>query len=167
MASPPVTAFLSLLEDKSLLGPDMYIKHLAWLTDAFLSRTQRLPSASPSSQPGQVTNPYILWATISDPQTADIATLEPYGAAVVQHAQQSEPDTLFYADATPLDLTAEDTAAAAQGGFICALEVYASKQACQAHLQDAAVQALAQESGRLKSNLTFETMNMVEGWLTR
>lgn len=168
MNAQPVKDFLNLLEqDKSLLGPDMFIKHLSWIPDAILSRTSRLPSATPGNTTGQVANPYVLWATITDPQTADIATLEPYGAAVVKYAQQNEQDTLFYADAIMQDLTADDTAASAQGGFIAAVEVYANKQACLAHLQDPQVQALAQESGRLKSNLAFETMNMVEGWLTR
>lgn len=168
MSSQPVTAFISLLrQDNTLVGPDLYFKHLAWLTDAMLSRTSRLPSATGTATSGQVANPYILWATITDPQKADIATLEPYGAAVVQHAETSEPDTLFYADAVPQDLTSDDTTADAQGGFIAALEAYASKEACLAHLQDDAVKALAAESGRLSSKLNFEMMNMVEGWLTR
>lgn len=166
MSSKPVLALLDLLQDSSLVQ-SLSVKHLAWIPDALLSRPKRLPTGATHDLRDRVENPYVLWATITDPSTADIDALAPYGAAIVQYARESEPDTLFYADARTLDLTPEDASDDEKGGFIAALEVYASKAACFAHLQDESVKALAAEGKRLESTFTIVRLNMVGGWLTR
>lgn len=168
MSAQPVKEFLTLLnEEKGLLGPDMYIKHLSWIPGASLSRTSRLPTGTSHDLRDRVKNPYVLWATITDPEPADIEALAPYGEKIVKYAQENEPDTLFYADARLQEMTPMGKSDDPQGGFIAALEVYASKEACLKHLQDDSVKALSEQSAKLHSTLTPVLLNMVEGWLTR
>lgn len=164
MASAPVTDIFSLAQSENVKSD---IRHISWIPEASFSRDSRLPTSTSDASPGRVQLPYIIWATINDPQTADIDKLAPFGVAVANFAKENEPDTLFYSDAKPQDLTADDQAADAKGGFIAALEVYASKQACIAHLGDDSVKKLAAESGRLNSTLKAVLMNMVDGWLIR
>jgi len=168
MSSAPVTALLAALGDtsKPLVTPATKIYTVSW-TPALLSRADRLPSNAAKTTAydlrARIENPYILFATITDPDTRDIDTLEPYGAAIVKYATENEPDTIFYADARPV----ETSEGAGAGGFICAVEVYASKEACMKHLQDESVKNLAVEGNKLGSKFDIVQLNMKEGWLVR
>jgi len=174
MSSQPVGAFLAAVYDasKPLITPATKIYSVSW-TPALLSRTDRLPSNAAKTTAydlrARIEHPYVLFATITDPDKKDIDTLEPYGAAVVQYATESEPDTIFYADARPAepsgDAGASGTGSGA-GGFICAVEVYASKEACMKHLQDESVKNLTVEGHKLGSRFDIVQLNMKEGWLT-
>lgn len=161
MSSDLVVAITKQESDPSLRGPDFSHRRLSYIPGAQLSRTSRLPAATP--QPGQVNNPYVLWATITDPQPADIEALAPFGEKVVKFAQDNEPDTIFYADVRVIDSESN----LPRADFIAALEVYASKEACFAHLQNDAVKALAVEGHKLHSTFDIVKLNMVEGFLTR
>lgn len=168
MASKPVTDLLKSFEAQpSPLKSEVSVKYLSWIPEAHFERTTRLPSGSSHDLRDRVENPFVLWATITDPQTADIDKLAPYGAAIVKYAKDNEPDTIFYSDARIRDLTPNDKSDDVKGGFIAALEVYASKAACLAHLQDDTVKALGEEAHRLDSTFGLVQLNMVEGWLTR
>lgn len=174
MNSAPVKTLLGTATEQKLLLPTTKIYNVAWLSDAILSRPERLPSqvlASEGDKNGKrVQKPYILFATITDPDAKDIETLEPYGAAIVDYARDNEPDTIFYADARPIDMQTGkeiDANAGATGGFICAVEVYASKEACGAHLEDESVKNLTVEGHKLGSRFQLAPMIVQEGWLIR
>jgi len=175
MSVQPVTSFTAALQDKSnpLITSDTKIYTVAW-TPALLSRDDRLPSNAMKTTAydlrARIERPYILFATITDPDKEDIDTLEPYGAAIVEYATENEPDTIFYADARPVEPSPEARATGAEasaGGFICAVEVYASKEACMKHLQDESVKDLAVEGNKLGSKFEIVPMVMNEGWLIR
>ncbi|KAK5080397.1 hypothetical protein LTR05_008646 [Lithohypha guttulata] len=147
---------------------------VTWSESALLSRPDRLPSSAlrtrESDLRNRVEHPYILFATITDSNPKHIGELEPYGAAIVDSATKNEPDTIFYADARPLDLETgqvTDSLTGEKDGFICALEVYASKEACDAHLQDESVKNLAVQGHKLGSRFELVPMVMKEGWLVR
>lgn len=168
MASKPVTDLLKSLEvQPSPLKSEVSIKYLSWIPEAHFERTTRLPSGSSHDLRDRVEHPFVLWATITDPQTADIDKLAPYGAAIVKYAKDNEPDTIFYGDAKIRGMTPDGKSDDVAGGFIAALEVYASKTAWLAHLQDDTVKALSAEAHRLDSTFGLLQLNMVEGWLTR
>ena len=166
MASPPGVALIAAVQDasKALVTAAPKIYTVSW-TPAILSRNDRLPSSATKTTAydlrARIENPYILFATITDPDVKDIDTLEPYGAAIVKYATENEPDTIFYADARPAELSE------GAGGFICAVEVYASKAACMKHLQDESVKDLAIEGHKLGSKFDIVQLNMKEGWLVR
>lgn len=176
MSSPLVTQLHVAFKESNLLQQTTSIWTISWLTDALLSRNDRLPSQLPKTTThdlrARIENPYILFAIITDPDQRDIETLEPYGAAVVKYATESEPDTIFYADALPKSVT-EGLQAETEGlnteqsNYICAWEVYASKEASQAHLQDESVKNLAIEGHSLGSKFTITPLIMKEGWLIR
>lgn len=171
MSSVPVTSLLSTATEQKLLLPSTKIYNVAWLSNAILSRPDRLPSQSlDSKSDSRVKQPYVLFATITDPDAKDIDALEPYGKAIVDYARTNEPDTIFYADARPIDMQTGreiDANAGDTGGFICALEIYASKEACDAHLKDDSVKDLAIEGHKLGSRFEIRPMIVQEGWLTR
>lgn len=170
MGSQPVVALLTTAADQKLLQPSTKIYNVAWLKNAILTRSDRLPSTSESNEDGRVQRPYVLFATITDPDAKDINALEPYGAAIVDYARGNEPDTIFYADARPIDMQTGKTLDANSGdngGFICALEVYASKEACGAHLQDETVKELKNQGDKLGSRFEIKAMIVQGGWLTR
>lgn len=178
MSSPLVTELHVTFKESNppLLQPTTNIWTISWLTDALLSRNDRLPSQLPKTTThdlrARIENPYIIFAIITDPDPRDIDALEPFGAAVVKYATESEPDTIFYADALP-KIVADGSQAeteglkTVEGGYICAWEVYASKQACLAHLQDESVKNLAIEGHKLGSKFTITPLIMKEGWLIR
>lgn len=173
MKSPPVTSLLASLEGTktAALSSNTETYTVSWITSPLLSRNDRLPSQLPKTAEWdlkkRVEKPYVLYATITDPDQRDIDTLEPYGAAIVKYAIENEPDTIFYSDARPLHLTPENPAVEIKGGFICAVEVYANKEACMKHLQDQSVRDLAIEGHKLGSKFEIVQLNMISGWLTR
>lgn len=166
MSSGPVKDLLDYLQTQPSPA-NLDVKHLSWVPGAFLERPQRLPSGTSHDLRTRVENPFVLWATITDPQKADIDTLAPYGLEVVKYAQANEPNTILYGDLKIQDLTATDTSDDAKGGFIAALEIYASKADWLAHLKDDSVQALSGAAHRLSSTFTLVQLNMAEGFLTR
>lgn len=168
MSLPALTTFLGALQDSAqpLVTPPINAYHVSW-TPALLSRADRLPSNATKTTAydlrARVENPYILFATITDPDVEDINTLEPYGAAIVEYATKNEPDTIFYADARP----SKSNEVAGMGAYICAVEVYASKEACMKHLQDESVKNLTIEGHKLGSKFEIVQLVMKEGWLVR
>lgn len=171
MSSVPVTSLLSTASEQKLLLPSTKIYNVAWLSNAMLSRDDRLPSQNQASNKGnRAQKPYVLFATITDPDAKDIDTLEPFGKAIVDYARGNEPDTIFYADGRPIDMQTGkelETNSGETGGFICALEIYASKEACQAHLKDESVKNLAIQGHKLGSRFEIKPMIVQEGWLVR
>lgn len=153
-----------------LMGPDSKVYIVAWLP-GYLSRNERLPSQASEhfDLRGRVEHPYVLWATINDPQPKDTAALASYGEAIVKYATGNEPDTIFYADGKPMDIetgkVSDDLPDG--GGFICAVEVYASKEACEKHLKDDSVKNLAVQGHKLGSKFVITPLHMVAGFLTR
>lgn len=176
MSSEPVVSLIDMARgaNSPYNASATKIYHVSWSQNALLSRPDRLPSSAPKTENwdlrARVENPYFLWATITDPDTKDIETIEPYGAAVVDYATKNEPDTIFYGDARALNLETgqlTDSLTGESGGFICAVEVYASKAAAGAHLQDESVKNLTIEGHNLGSKFEIVPMVMQEGWLIR
>lgn len=166
MSSSPVKDLLDFLATQPSPA-NLDVKHLSWVPGAFLERPARLPSGTSHDLRSRVENPFVLWATITDPQAADIDTLTPYGLEIVKYAQDNEPDTILYGDVKLQDLTPYNTSDDVKGGFIGALEIYASKAAWVAHLNDDSVKALSGAAHRLGSTFTLVQLNMAEGFLTR
>ncbi|KAK5945525.1 hypothetical protein PMZ80_002730 [Knufia obscura] len=171
MSSPPLATLFALQDSEKLLVAAPKIWTVSW-TPALLSRPDRLPSRDQKTTAydlrARIENPYVLFATITDPDTEDIDSLEPYGAAIVKYATENEPDTIFYGDARSVEMGSGDSTAGSSGatkGFICAVEVYASKDACLKHLQDESVRNLSIEAHKLGSKFEIVQLNMMEGWL--
>lgn len=176
MSSQPVVTLIDMSQGANSPYDSAATKiyHVTWSKDALLARPDRLPTQAPATENfdlrARVEKPYFLWATITDPDAKDIETLGPYGAAVVDYATKNEPDTIFYGDARPLNIETgqvSDSLTGESGGFICAIEIYASKEACGAHLQDESVKNLTVEGHNLGSKFEIVPLIMKEGWLIR
>ena len=173
MSSAPVVDLLTSAQKNTWLQATTKIYNIAWIDSAILNRSDRLPSPQSNAQGGsgtRVRQPYVLFATITDPQAEDIDSLEPYGKAIVDYATKNEPDTIFYADGRPIDMNTgkvSDNLSGDKDAFICAVEVYASKAVAGAHLQDDSVKQLAAQGHKLGSKFDIQPMIVQAGWLTR